>query len=172
MGLDLYGAFTSKGHNVIQNFADGRGFDPTDLPVNPLLGPLQDNGGPTFTHALLLRSPAIDAGDNTNAPATDQRGFPRIVNGIIDIGAFEVQGAAISQLILSAPSNVTAGASFSVTVTALDSSGNVATGYTGTVTFTSSDPHPAMLPDEYPFTPNDRAHGLGAVSVVRRVAIA
>ena len=53
------------------------------------LGPLQDNGGPTFTHALLCGSPAIDAGDNTDAPPTDQRGFSRIVNGIIDIGAFE-----------------------------------------------------------------------------------
>jgi len=52
-------------------------------------GPLQNNGGPTFTHALLCGSPAIDAGDNTGAPATDQRGFPRIVNGVIDIGAHE-----------------------------------------------------------------------------------
>ena len=39
--------------------------------------------------ALLPGSPAIDAGDNTNAPLTDQRGFNRIVNGTIDIGAFE-----------------------------------------------------------------------------------
>src|SRR5207244_11402345 len=56
--------------------------------VNPLLGPLQNNGGPTPTMALLPGSPALDAGNNTNAPAFDQRGtgFPRIVNGIIDIG--------------------------------------------------------------------------------------
>jgi hypothetical protein len=46
--------------------------------------------------ALLPGSPAIDAGDNTNAPTWDQRGpgYPRIVNGIIDIGAFEVQAHA------------------------------------------------------------------------------
>ena len=31
--------------------------------TDPVLGPLQDNGGPTFTHALLPDSPAIDAGD-------------------------------------------------------------------------------------------------------------
>ena len=63
-----------------------------------MLGPLQDNGGPTFTHALLTGSPAIDAGDNTDAPLFDQRGpgFPRIVNGIIDIGAFEVQAVALT----------------------------------------------------------------------------
>jgi hypothetical protein len=65
------------------------------LDVDPKLGPLQDNGGPTQTHALLEGSPAIDAGDNTDAPEFDQRGegFPRIdpVTGIIDIGAFEFQ---------------------------------------------------------------------------------
>jgi hypothetical protein len=53
------------------------------------LGPLAVNGGPTATHALLCGSPAIDAGDNTDAPATDQRGMPRIINGVIDIGSFE-----------------------------------------------------------------------------------
>jgi hypothetical protein len=64
-------------------------------PIDPLLGPLQDNGGPTLTHALLSGSPAIDAGNNAYATDFDQRGpgFPRIVNGIIDIGAFEFQGA-------------------------------------------------------------------------------
>src|SRR5439155_19212231 len=55
------------------------------------LGPLQDNGGFTFTHALLCGSPAIDAGDNTDAPETDQRGLPRIFNGVMDIGAYENQ---------------------------------------------------------------------------------
>lgn len=53
------------------------------------IGPLQNNGGPTFTHALLCGSPAINAGDNAGAPPTDQRGFPRIVGGTIDIGSFE-----------------------------------------------------------------------------------
>lgn len=58
-----------------------------------MLGSLQYNGGHTQTHALLPGSPAINAGDNSNAPEWDQRGpgFPRIVNGTIDIGAFEVQ---------------------------------------------------------------------------------
>src|SRR6516225_3354178 len=46
--------------------------------------------------ALLPGSPAIDAGDNTDAPMWDQRGpgFPRIVHGTIDIGAYEVQAHA------------------------------------------------------------------------------
>ncbi len=55
------------------------------------LGPLQDNGGPTHTHALLDGSPAIDAPTANNAvcETTDQRGFLRF-DGSCDIGAFEV----------------------------------------------------------------------------------
>lgn len=62
----------------------------------PLLGPLQDNGGPTWTHALLTDSPAIDAGDNVSCPATDQRGYMRPQDGdddnnpVCDIGAYEL----------------------------------------------------------------------------------
>jgi hypothetical protein len=60
-----------------------------------MLGPLQNNGGPTFTHELLTGSPAIDAGDPnfTPPPYYDQRGpvFWRLRNGRIDVGSFEVQ---------------------------------------------------------------------------------
>jgi len=58
-----------------------------------LLGPLQNNGGPTRTHALLAGSPAIDAGNNAANVDFDQRGagFVRIVGASADIGAFEVQ---------------------------------------------------------------------------------
>ena len=45
--------------------------------TDPKLGPLANNGGPTLTMALLPGSPAIDAGNTSLAPATDQRGFPR-----------------------------------------------------------------------------------------------
>jgi plastocyanin len=58
------------------------------------LGSLQDNGGPTFTHALLANSPAINAGDpagctdqNEVVLGMDQRGFVR--NGVCDMGAYE-----------------------------------------------------------------------------------
>jgi len=62
-------------------------------PLDPKLGPLGDNGGPTRTHALLPGSPAINAGSNTNKLTTDQRGigFVRSVGGQPDIGAFEIQ---------------------------------------------------------------------------------
>jgi hypothetical protein len=69
------------------------------LSVDPKLGPLQNNGGLTFTQALLAGSPAIDAGDDsvTGSPlslTTDQRGtgFPRLSGPHVDIGAYEVQG--------------------------------------------------------------------------------
>jgi len=57
----------------------------------PLLLALSANGGPTRTHALASGSPAIDAGNNIAALATDQRGagFPRVLGAAADIGAFE-----------------------------------------------------------------------------------
>ena len=58
--------------------------------VDPLLGPLADNGGPTFTHALLSGSPALDAGKDSAAPPTDQRGTSRPRGSASDIGAFEL----------------------------------------------------------------------------------
>ena len=64
------------------------------LTYDPMLGPLQDNGGPTLTHALLSGSPALDAGSNDYINfAYDQRGhgFRRVVGSSADIGAFEHQ---------------------------------------------------------------------------------
>jgi hypothetical protein len=101
---DLHGGLTSSGYNLFQVSGGGTGYEPTDLlDVDPLLAPLANNGGLTLTIALLPGSPAIDAGDNTDAPPWDQRGpgFPRIVNGTIDIGAFEVQATAAQSICLT-----------------------------------------------------------------------
>ena len=70
------------------------------------LGALANNGGPTLTMALLPGSPAIDHGSNAfvTAGETDQRGLARIVNGTVDIGAFEVQPTTMTS---TAPSNQT-----------------------------------------------------------------
>lgn len=82
----------SLGYNLSND--DGGGYLTStgdQINTDPSLGPLQDNGGPTFTHLPASNSPAIDAGDPTWA--MDQRGvgFVRIVNNRIDIGAIEVQ---------------------------------------------------------------------------------
>jgi hypothetical protein len=97
---------TSRGHNLIANTQGGSGFVSSDLlNVNPVLGPLQNNGDPTLTMVLLPGSPAIAAGDPTNAPAYDQRGpgFPHLVNGQIHIGAFKVQPDPTPRSCVSVP---------------------------------------------------------------------
>ena len=69
---------------------------------DPLLGPLQNNGGPTETHALLAGSPAIDAGNDAGCPAVDQRGVTRPIDGdadgtpTCDMGAVEFNGTLAS----------------------------------------------------------------------------
>jgi predicted outer membrane repeat protein len=88
--------FVSLGHNLFTD-QPAVSLDPTDL-VNtePLLGPLADNGGPTFTCALLPGSPAIDAGVAVAGVTTDQRGVPLPQGSAPDIGAFESRGFALA----------------------------------------------------------------------------
>lgn len=94
--------FTSLGYNLIGDssrcFMVGNTTS-NILDNDPILGPLQDNGGFTLTHALLPGSPAIDAGDSIchdfeGRPQTDdQRGFFRPISligkPICDIGSYE-----------------------------------------------------------------------------------
>jgi CSLREA domain-containing protein len=96
--LNSSGQIQSLGHNLCDDFAGdatNTGTGPGGYlnatgdvrNTDPLLGPLQDNGGPTLTHALLNGSPAINAGYNGDFGFIDQRGFLR--RGSNDIGAFE-----------------------------------------------------------------------------------
>jgi len=115
-GADVGGAFTSQGHNLIGHKGSSTGFTnglngdivgSSGSVIDPRLGPLANNGGPTPTHALLAGSLALDGGDNAlvvnppfsgAAPFNDQRGagFLRIrdaadanITQTVDIGAFE-----------------------------------------------------------------------------------
>gem|GEM_PF-918063 len=272
---DAGGSFTGT-YNLIGNGAgtsltngvNGNIVGSAASPVNPLLGPLANNGGPTQTMLPGGNSPALAAGSTSGAPATDQRGFPRVVHGVMDIGAVQLQGVAVAatsgtpqtaginttfatalmatateytsnvavpgvavtftapstgasgtfsnstntitastgangqvsetfaansttggpynvtasattpdnasasnvnfaltntgnsnaanHLSISAPSTATAGTSFSVTVTALDQNNNVATGYRGTVTFTTVDSGVGhVIPGNYTFQASD-----------------
>jgi len=95
-GANIDGTATSLGYNISSDDGGGNLTGPGDqINTAPLLGPLQDNGGPTLTHALLPGSPAINAGDPNFIPPPfyDQRGDPfvRVFNGRVDVGAFEVQ---------------------------------------------------------------------------------
>ncbi len=82
MGPDCDGTIDSLDFNLIQNTNSCTVTGSKShnlLRVDPLLGPLRDNGGPTPTHALRFDSPALDQGQS-NGTTTDQRGKPRIVD--------------------------------------------------------------------------------------------
>lgn len=142
---DFHGQITSQGYNLIGNNSGGT-ITPTtgDLigtpsaPINPLLGPLADNGGPTQTHMLLAGSPAIDAGSavtdpTTNQPLTaDQRGFTRLRDLSVsnasggdgsDIGAFELQNDHLTINPDSLP-NGAVGSPYTQTLNVTGGSGN------------------------------------------------
>jgi CSLREA domain-containing protein len=101
---DCSGELISQGYNLVGDTTDCTIIGSTGniTGVNPNLGPLQNNGGPTLTHALLVNSPAIDAGNPSGCDdphgiilTTDQRGYARPIDGDsdgsqrCDIGAFE-----------------------------------------------------------------------------------
>ena len=116
------GTVSSRGYNLssdggVVNLGTGTGdLNATgdQISTDPMLGPLQNNGGPTFTHALLVGSPAIDTGKDLSGTGQDQRGsvrpfdFACIPNASggdgSDIGAYEVQNTAPT---ISAASGVT-----------------------------------------------------------------
>jgi len=101
------GTFTSGGYNLIGDVGSAVGFvwgvngdqvGSAATPIDPLLGPLQDNGGPTLTHMILAGSPLINAGDPSfsSPPDFDQREatFSRVTFGQIDNGAVELNAAS------------------------------------------------------------------------------
>jgi hypothetical protein len=92
--LDIENATPVSGHaNLIGAVAAVTSIPDDTLRSDPMLAPLADNGGPTWTHALLPQSPAINHGDNAAGLLWDQRGegHPRVQNGRADIGAFELE---------------------------------------------------------------------------------
>ena len=116
-GPDVTGTLTSLGFNLVGNNTQatiaattGDQIGTAATPIDPKLGPLADNGGPTKTRRLLFGSPAIDKGLTSVPITTDQRGFGRAVDlndttypnasgsNASDIGAFELQRASLSNI--------------------------------------------------------------------------
>jgi hypothetical protein len=140
-GRDVNGTFTT-GSNLL-SFVDANtnivgGMAGDVVAADPLLGPLQNNGGKTRNRAPLPGSPAIDTGNNTFTPATlttDQRGGNRTVNSTVDKGAVEFQPPASQTTLTVAPATTaTQGAAVTLTATVA----GTATGSNtpaGTVTF-------------------------------------
>jgi hypothetical protein len=112
---DVGGAFTASNFNVIGNIGIASGLSGNNnqsgtgaSPLNPLLGPLANNGGSSLTHALLASSPALDKGNNAELLSVDQRGtgFARVVDLApanasdgTDVGALEMQSQPLSDSI-------------------------------------------------------------------------
>jgi hypothetical protein len=103
-----------------------------------------DNGLHTFTGVVLRKA------GRQQITATDT-----VISSLTGSATIKVNPAAATHFAISAPGSVTAGTAFTITVTALDQFGNVATGYRGTVTFTSSD-GAAVLPGNDTFTSTDK----------------
>lgn len=113
---DCSGTLLSVSYSLIEN-ASGCTISISNsnlLGVNPVLGPLQNNGGPTLTRALGLTSPALNAGDpggckdaQSVSLTTDQRGTarPQPTGGRCDMGAYEMPTVQFASANFSADEN-------------------------------------------------------------------
>ncbi len=169
-GPDVDGPVVSLRFNFIGvgDYSDGWSTDGQDMdhvgtsdnPLDSLLGPLQDNGGPTLTRAPLPGSPLLTITDYD--PTPDQRGSVRLIG---HPGAVAANRATAFRV--STPFAVVSGQPFALTVTAVDPWGNTASTYAGTVHFSSTDLD-AQLPDDYTFDATDG--GTHAFTVVLQSA--
>jgi CSLREA domain-containing protein len=102
------GTIATNDHNLLQStlitdtcgLTNGAGG--SLIGVDPLPDPLADNGGATWTHALLPGSPALDAGNNATCLTTDQRGVTRPQGAACDIGAYEVAHLSLTKFVTPA----------------------------------------------------------------------
>jgi hypothetical protein len=148
---DLFGKTTGSsgdfigavdGTTSVTNGVNGNFAGTTATPLDPLLGPLQNNGGPTPTEAPLPGSPLIDKGINLFLPpgvTTDQRGGPRILNGsggaVVDIGAIEFQPPTTTTSLTASPATAALGTTVTLTATVTPQNPPPNNAVTGTVTF-------------------------------------
>lgn len=121
----------------ITNGTDGNQIGTAAVPLDPKLGALQDNGGPTPTESPLPGSSVIDSGVNSVVPSgtsTDQRGFNRVVNKTVDVGAVEYQPSATTTTLAASGTSLQAGQAVTLTATVTGQAVGSSTPQ-GTVTF-------------------------------------
>ena len=160
---DVFGAFTDQGNNLIGISDGSTGFTTSTLvgtitsPINPLLSPLQNNGGFVQSHALRSGSPALNAGGSVTGLTDDQRGVSRTGVGdtVPDIGAYEAIRVIFDQPTYSVNAGTTgaitvrtdrtpatgAGGNVMVNYATSDGTATAGTDYTasaGTLTFTNT----------------------------------
>ena len=136
--------------NVVPSYTGTVAFTSSDpfpavLPANYTFT-ATDQGVHTFSGGVTL----FTAGSQT---VTVQDTATSSITGSATVA---VSAGPTAESAVSAPLSAIAGSPFDVTITALDSDGNIMTGYTGTVAFTSTDPSPAVLPANYTFTATDQ----------------
>jgi hypothetical protein len=139
-------ATISGGTNLVRNYSFTGNTTVTGGPAtlfpfigDPNLSPPANNGGPTQTMALKASSLAFGVGNASAAglPTTDQRGFARVVNGQVDLGAYEVQAGVVT--IMPAATGFS-GSSQTVTINAtVTASGTPSPVNEGKVTYTVTD---------------------------------
>jgi hypothetical protein len=154
-GSNCWGTVLDYGHNLSSDNSAGFYMPGSLNNTDPILGPLDDYGGPTLTMALLTGSPAIDGGSTATAPATDQRGRTRPYGAAADIGAFESSAPFIVKGNLVGALGV---------VTFSAGSTNVAVTNSGTFWFrTLAAGSCVIMPSNanYVFVPNARSYTLG-----------
>ncbi len=177
-GNDIYGGLTAK-YCLIGVRNDGPTFTPAStnnqtgtlaVPLNPLLGLLANNGGPTQTLILYAGSPAIDAGSNPSALISDQRGpgFWRTQGAATDIGSFESPDPASPSASGSSPDvSVGGGTSQTLTVVYTDNAGSQLINFSslGTGDVIVSGPGGSLTPTLITATPSADAKSITATYV-------
>ncbi len=133
-------------NNIVPSYAGTVTFassdpHPATLPNAYTFNPATDQGTHTFTNGVTLYTAPSQTVTATGTSLGSQT------------NTITVNPAAATHFDFSAPGSTTAGSPFDVTVTARDQFNNIATGYAGTVSLSSSDPYPATLPSDYTFNP-------------------
>jgi hypothetical protein len=175
------GAFTDNGGNLIGSTSGNTGLVSVSTAA-PMLGPLQNNGGPAIgaagtlvleTEALLPGSPALDRGVAAGAPATDERGFARPDAGTgdkADVGAFEFQDTTLAVSITPSAATVPPGGNDTFTVTVTNTGGNALPADNSTVSVTLSAGLSAAAGSPTTFTLSPLAAGQSQAFMVTATA--